>query len=45
MLVQYTKNNPFDENYEPASIFPLVSKVYEKVIDEKTPNYFEHSFQ
>lgn len=31
MLNQYTKNSPFDKNYEPVSIFPLVSKVYNKM--------------
>ena len=36
---------PFDKkNYRPVRILPLPSKVYERVIYEQVPNYFESYF-
>ena len=43
MLLQvFKKEDPFDKsNYRPVSIFPLLSKVYEKVIYNQWPDYSE----
>ena len=41
----YKKDDPFDKkNYRLVSILPFLSKVYERVIYERAPNYFEPFF-